>query len=74
MSRKASDDRFNTAQGTIKELSYFGSHTVYQLELASGARLKVSAANLQRHRDDAFTWGDTVWAHWARSAQVVLTQ
>ena len=46
----------------------------YQLELASGARLKVSAANLQRHRDDAFTWGDTVWAHWARSAQVVLTQ
>ena len=74
LSRKASDDRFNTAQGTIKELSYFGSHTVYQLELASGARLKVSAANLQRHRDDAFTWGDTVWAHWARSAQVVLTQ
>ena len=74
LSRKASDDRFNTAQGTIKELSYFGSHTVYQLELASGARLKVSAANLQRHRDDAFTWGDVVWAHWARSAQVVLTQ
>ena len=74
LSRKAGDDRFNTAQGTIKELSYFGSHTVYQLELASGARLKVSAANLQRHRDDAFTWGDVVWAHWARSAQVVLTQ
>jgi putrescine transport system ATP-binding protein len=31
-------------------------------------------ANTQRHRDDDFTWGDTVWAHWSRSAQVVLTQ
>ncbi|HPO21011.1 MAG TPA: polyamine ABC transporter ATP-binding protein, partial [Rubrivivax sp.] len=74
LSRKAPDDDFNTVQGTIQELSYFGSHTVYQLQLASGAKLKVSAANVQRHRDDAFTWGDEVWAHWSRSAHVVLTQ
>ena len=74
LSRQAPQDGFNTAEGTIKEMSYFGSHTVYQLELASGARLKVSAANVQRHRDDSFTWGDRVWAHWSRSAHVVLTQ
>ncbi len=74
LSRKASDDRFNTVQGTIKELSYFGSFTVYHLALASGARLKVAQANVQRHRDDEFTWGDVVWAHWSRSAHVVLTQ
>ena len=55
-------------------MSYFGSFTVYHLELASGARLKVSLANVQRHRDDEFTWGDAVWAHWSRSAHVVLTQ
>jgi putrescine transport system ATP-binding protein len=60
--------------GTIKEMSYFGSFTVYHLQLASGALLKVSQANTQRHRDDEFTWGDEVWAHWSRSAQVVLTQ
>ena len=74
LTRKVPEDGFNTARGTIKELSYFGSYTVYHLELASGARLKVSLANVQRHRDDEFTWGDEVWAHWSRSAHVVLTQ
>jgi putrescine transport system ATP-binding protein len=67
-------DDFNTASGVIKEMSYFGSFTVYQIELQSGARLKVSQANTQRHRDDELTWGDPVWAHWSRSSQVVLTQ
>jgi putrescine transport system ATP-binding protein len=64
----------NRVQGRIEEMSYFGSFTVYRLKLASGAMLKVSQANTQRHRDDALTWGDTAWAHWADSAQVVLTQ
>jgi putrescine transport system ATP-binding protein len=73
LSRKPPEDAYNTARGVIKELSYFGSFTVYHVELASGARLKVSLANVQRHRDDEFTWGDTVWAHWSRSAHVVLT-
>ncbi|MBA4177107.1 MAG: polyamine ABC transporter ATP-binding protein [Leptothrix sp. (in: Bacteria)] len=67
-------DDFNTVSGRIKEMSYFGSFTVYHLELQSGARLKVSMANTQRHRDESFTWGDEVWAHWSRSAHVVLTQ
>jgi len=67
-------DPFNTVQGTVKEMAYFGSYTVYHLALASGRMLKVSMANTQRHRDDSFTWGDSVWAHWSRSAHVVLTQ
>ena len=74
VSRHKPQDDFNTAHGTIKELSYFGSFTVYHVELASGARLKVSMANTQRVREDELTWGDPVWAHWSRSAQVVLTQ
>jgi putrescine transport system ATP-binding protein len=65
---------YNQVQGTIEELSYFGAFTVYHLKLASGAMLKVSQANTQRHRDDALTWGDTAWAWWSRSAHVVLTQ
>jgi putrescine transport system ATP-binding protein len=74
LSRTKPADDFNTVHGTIKEMSYFGSFTVYQIELASGARLKVSQVNTQRHRDDAYTWGDAVWMHWSRSSQVVLTQ
>ena len=64
----------NAVQGEVKEMSYFGSYTVYHLKLASGAMLKVTMTNTQRHRDDTFTWGDQVWAHWSRSAHVVLTQ
>ncbi|MGI9153957.1 MAG: TOBE domain-containing protein, partial [Rubrivivax sp.] len=65
---------FNTVRGTVREKSYFGSFTVYQLALASGATLKVSQSNVERHRDDELTWGDEAWAHWSPSAQVVLTQ
>jgi len=74
LSRHKPADEFNCVSGTIKELAYFGSFTVYHLELPSKERLKVSLANVQRHRDDEFTWGDAVWAHWSRSAHVVLTQ
>ena len=60
-------------QGTVKDLSYFGSFTVYHLALASGMVLKVSASNTERHREDQLTWGDTAWASWAPDAHVVLT-
>jgi putrescine transport system ATP-binding protein len=74
LSRKASEDGFNAVQGKVEEISYFGSFTVFRLRLASGAMLSVSEANTVRHKDDQLTWGDVVWAHWSRSAQVVLTQ
>ena len=64
----------NAVKGTIREMSYFGSFTVYHLALASGAMLKVSRANTERHSDEDYTWGDRIWAHWSDSSQVVLTQ
>ena len=63
----------NRVQGTVKDLSYFGSFTVYHLTLASGMVLKVSASNTERHREDELTWGDTAWASWSPDAHVVLT-
>jgi len=63
----------NRVQGVVKEMSYFGSYSVYFLDLPSGARLKVSEENDQRHRESKPTWGDTVWASWPPTAQVVLT-
>jgi putrescine transport system ATP-binding protein len=68
------DTVHNCAQGTVKEMSYFGSFTVFRIQLASGQMLKVSLANTTRHSDESFTWGDTVWAYWSDSSQVVLTQ
>ena len=67
-------DVHNKVRGTVKDLSYFGSFTVYHLQLASGAVLKVSESNVARHRAEQLTWGDAAWAHWSPTAQVVLTQ
>ena len=74
VSRQPPEGELNRVKGVIKEMAYFGSFTVYRLQLASGAMLKVSQINVQRHREHELTWGDEVWAHWSRTSQVVLTQ
>jgi putrescine transport system ATP-binding protein len=63
----------NQVRGTVKDMSYFGSFTVYHLQLPSGQMLRVSESNTERHRDNPLTWNDTAWASWSPSAQVVLT-
>jgi putrescine transport system ATP-binding protein len=65
---------FNAAHGRIRDMSYFGSFTVFHLELPSSATLKVSQANADRHPEDRLRDGDEAWAHWDAWSQVVLTQ
>jgi putrescine transport system ATP-binding protein len=74
LQRAKPEGGFNAVPGTVEELSYFGATTVYRVKLASGKVLAVSVSNTERHRDDAFTWGDAVWATWSPQAHVVLTQ
>jgi putrescine transport system ATP-binding protein len=64
----------NRAHGTIKEVAYFGSFTVYHLQMASGRVLKVSQSNIERQPGAPLTWGDKAWASWTDLSQVVLTQ
>ena len=64
---------FNRVRGSVKDLAYFGSFTVYHLALPSGAVLKVSQSNTERQRDGQLTWGDAAWASWSPLSQVVLT-
>ena len=63
----------NQVQGRVRDIAYFGSYTVYHLQLPSGLALKVSQGNTERHPDDALRQGDEAWAWWSPSAQVVLT-
>jgi putrescine transport system ATP-binding protein len=63
----------NLVKGTVRDRSYFGSFTVYNLELEGGRRLKVSESNTERNRADAPAEGEVAWATWPDTAQVVLT-
>ena len=67
------DAGYNQVRGTVKDMAYFGSFTVYHLALASGAVLKISASNTERHREHAVHVGAIAWASWSPTAQVVLT-
>ncbi len=64
----------NCVRGRIQDLAYFGASSVYRLALPSGALLKVSMANTQRHPGESLAPGDEAWAQWDATAPVVLTQ
>ncbi|MBA4111014.1 MAG: polyamine ABC transporter ATP-binding protein [Leptothrix sp. (in: Bacteria)] len=59
-------------QGRVRDIAYFGSYTVYHLQLPGGQTLKVSQSNTERHPDEALREGDQAWAWWSPSVQVVL--
>ena len=64
----------NQLKGRVKDMVYFGSDTLYHLALASGAILKVTQSNTERHPDDTLSWDDEAYAWWLPSAHVVLTR
>jgi putrescine transport system ATP-binding protein len=64
----------NQVKGRVKDMVYFGSDTLYHLALPSGAILKVTQGNTERHSDDTLSWGDEAYAWWLPSAHVVLTR
>ena len=64
---------FNKARGTIEDIAYFGSHSVYHVRLPAGQKVLANFANSQRWASERFTWGDEVWLSWGENAGVVLT-
>ena len=65
--------RFNALAGTVVERAYFGSQSVYRVQLASGLRLQVSMPNVDRHGDQ-LDLGSEVVARVAPQALVVLAR
>ena len=63
----------NKARGTIEDIAYFGSHSVYHVRLPSGIKLLVNFANDKRWASEGMTWGDQVWLWWDDNDGVVLT-
>ncbi|GIU66980.1 ABC transporter ATP-binding protein [Candidatus Phycosocius spiralis] len=62
----------NVAAGTIRQISYLGSESVYQIDLFNGRTMQVSRPNLSRWDQEDFTWDDPVWLRWHGDSPVLL--
>ena len=62
----------NAFQGTIVNSGYYGSFSVYHLELAGGKKVQIALTHTERHAEH-FARGDKVWATCSPDALIVLT-
>jgi spermidine/putrescine ABC transporter ATP-binding subunit len=62
----------NVVAGTIRQISYLGSESVYEVDLDTGRRMRVSRPNLSRWDQEDFTWEDEVWLRWHGDSPVLL--
>jgi spermidine/putrescine ABC transporter ATP-binding subunit len=62
----------NVVAGTINQISYLGSESVYEVDLTNGRRMRVSRPNLSRWDQEDFTWDDEVWLRWHGDSPVLL--
>lgn len=70
----AREDGYNCVRGVVKNVSYLGSYTTYQVKLDTGMMLKIMYSNDARHDDNRLEWDEPVFAWWDGSDVVVLTQ
>ena len=66
------DRSVNCIAGAVYDIGYLGSSSVYHVQLASGSKVKVTAANRSRLVERPITWEDRVWLFWPPSASVIL--
>ncbi len=62
----------NLLEGTIDEIAYQGSSSLYQIRLTSGKVVRVSRPIRAREAKQSFTWGQKIWLSWHHDASVVL--
>ena len=62
----------NVVAGTIRQISYLGSESVYEIDLTNDRRMRVSRPNLSRWDQEDFTWDDEVWLRWHGDSSVLL--
>lgn len=59
-------------KGSVDDLGYLGNRSLYQIRLASGKIVQVSAQNRRRSVQRFLEWEDDVWISWRPRSAVVL--
>jgi spermidine/putrescine transport system ATP-binding protein len=62
----------NAVAGVIKHEAYLGGTSVYEVEIKSGRRVKVTRPNLTRWDQEDFKLGEAVWLGWHACSPAVL--
>ena len=62
----------NVFKGVIKQISYLGSESVYEIALLNERKVQVSRPNLSRWDQEDFTWDDEVWLCFHGDSPVLL--
>ncbi|MFN7174345.1 MAG: ABC transporter ATP-binding protein [Thermaurantiacus tibetensis] len=65
---------YNVMPGTIADIAYLGSESVYEVRLETGKMVRVIRPNLTRWDQEDFTWDEPVWLGWHAEAAAVLLQ
>ena len=73
VSRRKPDQDANCIVGTIEEIAYMGSMSVFRIRLPSGKEVRVTQPNFSRNMGERFTWEDQVYLSWNADSSVVLT-
>lgn len=73
LSRDPTEDKVNLCEGTVEEVAYMGSLSVYRILLDSGKRVHVTRPNIERHGGAEIRWDQRVFLRWDDHAGVVLT-
>lgn len=63
----------NVVEGTVLDIAYLGDVSLYRVETASGAIVRVQETHVQRSSEPHYDWGDTLWLTWEAGSAVVLT-
>ena len=66
--------QYNWLKGTVRDIAYLGSHSIYHVQLSNGRVVIANVSNQQRNCDDCPTWDDEVCLSWDANSGVVLTQ
>ena len=70
---KPAEKLHNCASGIVSDIAYFGSHSIYHIELESGQLVYVHLPNSERGTPQA-SWNDKVYLEWSPHGCVVLLQ
>lgn len=62
----------NVIKGIIRQISYLGSESIYEIELENQRKMQVSRPNLSRWDQEDFTWDDEVWLCFHGDSPVLL--